>query len=583
MIKNITLQFGPKGRGGSLPFEPGSVTIFVGPNNSGKSLLLREIKTFCEAGMQNNFKVLNNVEFDPLNDEIIKKNIELMRIPFKVNEPRQPGTIKYGRFNSTKGFMQFQVHPQQLLQWKLSPSAQTQRNFFSCYVSMYVSHFGGKDRFAPIQPPQRQQHGARQEDYNLKLPPKNNRACLFKDNGKRAEVRNLTYEAFGNYFVIDPTDIGKLEIRLSDKEPPSEDIEKGLTSESIAFHEAAKPITEFSDGVQAFTSLIMAVVAGEEKIILVDEPEAFLHPTLAKLLGKKLSTLMSKRDGHLVVATHSPFFTMGCLQSGKKLNIIRLTYDKSTTHSTARLLESDKIVDLFKDPLLRSTGVIEALFHSAVIVTEGDTDRAFYNEINERMLTQNDTEGINNGLFLNAQNKQTIGRIISPLRDIGIPAVGIFDIDLIKDGGQNFTNILKTFKVPSDMHRSLSSMRSDVLKAFKEVDNSTGMKDMKRKGGISLLSGGKKDLVEKFLKDLEEYGIFIVSGGEVESWLKSLSCTNHGPDWLIQVFTKMGTDPADSGYLKPDQGDVWEFLRSINKWIKNPNRKGMGHLNENNS
>ena len=76
---------------------------------------------------------------------------------------------------------------------------------------------------------------------------------------------------------------------------------------SAKFHKAAKHINEFSDGVQAFTGLVMTVIAGEERIMLVDEPEAFLHPSLANLLGKKLSTVMSNRSGNLLVSTHSPF------------------------------------------------------------------------------------------------------------------------------------------------------------------------------------------------------------------------------------------------------------------------------------
>ena len=48
MIGEIKLKFGSKGTANPLNFVPGAVTIFVGPNNSGKSLLLQEIENFCE-------------------------------------------------------------------------------------------------------------------------------------------------------------------------------------------------------------------------------------------------------------------------------------------------------------------------------------------------------------------------------------------------------------------------------------------------------------------------------------------------------------------------------------------------------
>lgn len=41
-----------------------------------------------------------------------------------------------------------------------------------------------------------------------------------------------------------------------------------------------------------------------------------------------------------------------------------------------------------QNPLLRSIGVFNALFYNAVVVTEADADRAFYQEINERLLKE---------------------------------------------------------------------------------------------------------------------------------------------------------------------------------------------------
>ena len=113
---------------------------------------------------------------------------------------------------------------------------------------------------------------------------------------------------------------------------------------------------------------------------------------------------------------------MGCLQSGVPVTIVRLTYHLDVP--TARLLEASEIVRLMRNPLLRSTGVLNALFYESVVVTEADTDRAFYQEINERLQVGKPTWGIPNCLFLNAQNKQTIPTIVGPLRNLGIAAAG---------------------------------------------------------------------------------------------------------------------------------------------------------------
>jgi hypothetical protein len=59
---------------------------------------------------------------------------------------------------------------------------------------------------------------------------------------------------------------------------------------------------------------------------------------------------------------------MGCIQSGKRVNIVRLTWRSGV--ASARLLSADKLQTMMRDPLLRSTGVLGALFHEGAIVCE---------------------------------------------------------------------------------------------------------------------------------------------------------------------------------------------------------------------
>ncbi|HAT2049516.1 TPA: ATP-binding protein [Legionella pneumophila] len=554
MLKKLKIKFGKADSFKYLDVDIGSITIFVGPNNSGKSLVLREIEKYSTNGKQTTHKIIENIEYEFPGDDEFDQLIERMTVPVKDNESLGDGHVKYGRFNSASGFKEFNINLASLKSWK----NQNQQNFMSYYVSMFVSRFGGKERFHLIQ---------KQPFADLKSPPGNSLTSLFQNDEKRKKVSDLIFEAFKKYFVIDPTSMSSIEIRLSEFKPSSSETERGWSQNSVDFHKRAKPITEFSDGVQAFTGLAMTVIAGEETIMLIDEPEAFLHPSLASLLGRKLTEEMVTRDGNLIVSTHSPFFVMGCLQAGKPMSIVRLTYDDKGI-STAKLLSADKISYLFKNPLLRSTGVLQALFHQSVIVTEADADRAFYNEINKRLLYDGNGKGISEGLFLNAQNKQTIWTIIEPLRQMGIPTVGIVDIDFIKDGGSEFSKALNAVGVPLGLQGSFSGLR----KTVRDFLDKTG-KDMKRDGGIYLLKGEELATAQKFISDLAEYGIFIVPGGELESWLKSLNCSGHGPNWLIQVLTALGSDPAN--YIRPSDGDVWDFVFNIKKWLTDPNRKGV--------
>jgi len=257
---------------------------------------------------------------------------------------------------------------------------------------------------------------------------------------------------------------------------------------------------------------------------------------------------------------------MGCIQSGAPVNIVRLTYRGGIP--TARVLSNENILPLMRHPLLRSTGVISGLFYEFVVVTEADADRAFYQEINERLLRHQPDMGISNCLFINAQNKQTVKTIIKPLRELGIPAVGIVDIDILKDGGEVWTGFLESSFVPELEHQSLANLRQAIKQKFDG-------KNMKRDGGVEILSDGDKEAANNLFDKLAEYGIFAVRRGELESWLPNLGATGKTPSWLITVFEKMGEDPESADYLMPSNDDVWSFLGEIKKWFTNPTRKGI--------
>jgi hypothetical protein len=87
----------------------------------------------------------------------------------------------------------------------------------------------------------------------------------------------------------------------------------------------------------------------------------------------------------------------------------------------------------------------------------------------------------------------------------------------------------------------------------------TGL-DMKRDGGIFILQGDELAAAKSLLGQLAEYGLFVVPSGELESWLKHLAATGHGPTWLINMFTRMGEDSTAPTYELPTNEDVWEFM-----------------------
>jgi ABC-type cobalamin/Fe3+-siderophores transport system ATPase subunit len=554
MIKNIKLKFG---RAEGLPPESITampITVFVGPNNSGKSKILTEIQQFCTTGNKNtNNVIIESIELSSFADEVVDEKIESVTLKPNIGEAQHPGHIFVG-----KGPARHHVNELQFKQALKTPNSQPTHTcqWFLAYNTLILN---GSNRINLVN---------EQAAGNLQGPAHTSFQLLFRDDEKRKEVRRIIYEAFGQYLVVDPTNLGKLNLRLS-KEPPKEDTEeRGIHAEAVEFHSKAMLINQASDGVKAFTGMVTEMIAGDPSVLLMDEPEAFLHPSLSFKLGKEVSQIMSASDKRLFVATHSPNFVMGCIQSGAPVNIVRLTYRNDVP--TARILPNEDILRLMRNPLLRSTGVLSGLFYEFVIVTESDADRAFYQEINDRLLKHSNGRGIPNCLFLHAQNKQTVKTIIKPLRELGIPVAGIVDIDVLKDGGTVWSSFLESGSIPDLEREPLASLRLALKRKFEESG-----KNMKRDGGIKALEENDQEALQNFFNKLSDYGLFVVPNGELESWLMGLGASGHGPNWLVEIFEKMGEDPESHDYLKPSEGDVWNFIDSISKWFFDPRRKGI--------
>ena len=70
---------------------------------------------------------------------------------------------------------------------------------------------------------------------------------------------------------------------------------------------AAKDIDSVSDGVKAFTGMLLQLYAGENKIITNDEPEAFLHPSLSSKLGQEIAKIALRRKSNFYFYTAHTF------------------------------------------------------------------------------------------------------------------------------------------------------------------------------------------------------------------------------------------------------------------------------------
>jgi hypothetical protein len=421
-------------------------------------------------------------------------------------------------------------------------------------LAVYLIRLDGRTRFQLISP--------RNTD-DLQSRPTSHLSVIFRSRAKRLTIRRLLHGAFGTYFVIDPTGIQQLRIRMSVREPSRDEEEQSLTEAAQQFHSTAQLIENCSDGVQAYTGILCAMCAGGYKQVLIDEPEAFLHPPLARRLGRETSRLAGEAGGQLIAATHSSDFLLGCVESGWPVTVMRMSYVNGS--SQPRLVDPQQLLRFLKHPLFRSANVVSGLFHDGVVVTESDNDRAFYSEIYSRV--RQDEPALPDILFLNAQNKQTAREIFGPLRRFGVPAAAILDVDVIKE---KFSDTLEAAGVPVASHGPWGQWRSVVKGAFEAA----GI-DMKQRYALTKLPSDAQTAANDLFDQLDQYGVFVVRNGELEAWLASLGVTAKKTDWAVAMLERLGVLAGTVDYVPTGSGDVWQFIRGVAAWVRNPSRKGV--------
>ena len=183
------------------------------------------------------------------------------------------------------------------------------------------------------------------------------------------------------------------------------------------FHE----MTVRSEGFKQFMSLILSLSVETKlskrrnNLILIDEPEAHLHPSGIRDLRKEL--LAMGKNNYLFVSTHSPFLVD---RKDKERNIII----KKNTSAETEKTEIDKNTDIIDDEVLREAFGIEVykdLLNPHSILVEGASDKKILQT--SFAIKGWRKYGITNG------HGSNIDTLASKLNDTDIPILVILDDD----------------------------------------------------------------------------------------------------------------------------------------------------------
>lgn len=297
------------------------------------------------------------------------------------------------------------------------------------------------------------------------------------------------------------------------------------------------------DGLKSFVTNYIALNMNDKNVLLLDEPESFLHPPLAKQLGEIIAR-SSNENKQIFISTHSVDLLKGILNVDKDVNIIRITRDNEINHFN--LLEKDKIEKIISNPLLSSSNVLNGLFCEKVYICEAESDEEFYQVLHDKI------DSYDSAFFTHGKNKQTLKDIALSYNDLGIPNFRIYDFDILKD--DDFNRALNKF-ISDDVKNEYINIRKKV--------NDVLEKRFYTNGGIEKLETVElKETVINMLKELKKMNIIILQKGCLETCFEDLGIpfTENKVNWFKKSLELINQSSLES--IKKSYIYNWIFKRN---------------------
>lgn len=396
---------------GGSSFEPqkSGVTVIVGANNAGKSTLLREIAshfTYQVGQVPGPGIALQSIEVENSGSQADLVAWVAERLRYQ-EEPGYRGFVvpEWGNLPATSIGTGWGAGSPALGQ--LSP-----------YL---VFHGDAQGRFGV---------GGSAEMRSAITDPASSPIHHLQDSKTVMDaMAAVTQRIFGKSLTLD--NLGRtlrLRVGTIDVAPPPIN---AISDEYLAAMASLPSLDEQGDGMRSVMGQLLPLVTASHKLILLDEPEAFLHPPQAHALGGELARL-SATGAQVVIATHDRNLLSGLLEEGVPITVVRLSRDES--FATAHQLDAESLRALWSDPVLHYSNVLDGLFHRLVVVAEADGDCAFLAAA-LASLSREDSLPPSEVLFVPTGGKAGMSKVCQALRALDVPVVAAPDLDIISDVG----------------------------------------------------------------------------------------------------------------------------------------------------
>lgn len=493
-----------------------SINLIVGANNTGKTTLLQDIHYSLKQQIVNPlgnrwvFGIKISVdhaeaEIKRVFPELIKHNefCNFEEIDQNVFTVKKKGEIV--NWNHVT-FEKLKESATNRLEWVIRHGNVNQdsgmRNFFLFLVQILVKMEYAHERInTPFRTNIVNIEEAKENDFVLHLY-KNRR--LFKT------IQDELKNAYGLQVDFDNIPQGIKPIRIIKSK-----VKKNITDHrklSREWNDKTSLLDDVGHGIRSYLTLAFSLLNISNQVILIDEPEMFIHPPQRRALGRMIARLAKNLNKQVFIATHDAEFIRGVLSATlDRIKIFRLFQEGDNRfYSTISGSEINRIL-LKKTPNIISERILNSLLYQKTILCEGESDRLVYEEATAEYLHQK-YQDVN---FIGLHGHSSVTTLFEKLKAVGLNVAVILDIDYLRTGSIpsiiDDSALKNDFAILSSELKSVFPKNSDDLAKFKKA----GIKFLKRKHS----SLGAR--VERFMKRLEAHQIFVVPVGELESWVKA--------------------------------------------------------------
>ncbi|MFT3889370.1 MAG: AAA family ATPase [Arachnia sp.] len=508
MPVRFTLDSLTSNSGDTITLPQGAVTAIVGGNNAGKSQLLRDIALVTTASDAVPVTIARLDVTRPTADseevaaEWLDANVS--RAATQNGVPHWSPNIGGGAIPASQFLQFFSFGLDRPFPW-MGPAAP----FFlhSTSAGALARHAAGT---APV---------GQSEGWPSAL------GQVYRDGDLEAELNTLARDTFGQGLLLDRANsefrlrVGEVAVQVPPLNHPTREYADAVLQ--------LPPLDAQGDGMRSFIGLALLVMARPPGVLLIDEPEAFLHPGQARALGRWLGGAACDRDLQVIIATHDRDLLLGLLEANAPVNVVRVVRDGNLNRLAQ--LPPEQIQQVWADPVLRYSNVLQGLFHRQVVVCESDGDCRFFGAALDDVAQATNRRAVaDDVLFVPAGGKQRVAAIATALSRLNVKSRAIVDFDVFRER-KNLRGIVESVGgVWSD------EISTDYTTMMRPIGQQELTEQIKNQGLAAVPAGEPNAAAQRLLAALSEMGVHVVPVGEMEGFDRTQSL--HGAVWVSNAI-----------------------------------------------